>query len=236
MKRLVLAIGFTALPVVVTAQVTGIRSSSFVPVIPSNRVTNRLAIDTLGDMLELQIVLNATPNSVYQNGAGATNGPSFYCPPNADCGDDAPANPAIGLDSYVTLGTFDFFSSVFISFRYHDAFYFRSSVPPSKVLGPASSLPASSASVPTFDTSRLDIAWGPNDGLVTGPVNNLPIAQITLRNTAEGTLHYYARAAGGEAWIGSAPVVAGVIQLSVPEPNAALLVASAISAFAARRR
>jgi hypothetical protein len=198
-----------------SAAPVGLFLTNSVPTSPVNRVVNRLAINSTSNVQLLQMIVSLTSGSIRQDPNGGDTPPVPPVVIAVVIDPEFPPQPPI-VDTFVAMGSFTGSSTQIV-----------------QIIGPAVGIPGTAGSVHTMSTSRIDIAWAPSTGLLTGPVTNFPIAQMVLSNDAFGTASFLLSSAGEPGSVFSVPIINGVI---VPEPASAALGLLALCGLGTARR
>jgi hypothetical protein len=157
-----------------------------------------------------------TTGGVFQSGAGGNTAPPTLSVDGGvdENGDPVSANPALGNDTFVTMGGFRAEQSASVL-----------------VVGGAVNIQSGAAL--QFNSTGLNVTWAPATGVFTGAVTNFPVARVTLSNTAQGTARFFLTSAGEAGVLTTLPIVNGVI---IPEPASAVMGLLALCGLGAARR
>jgi hypothetical protein len=213
MRKVFLTAALALVSATASAAPVSLYLTNFVPTLPTNRVVNDLAINSTSNVEGLQMIVSLTAGTIFQSGAGGNTAPSTDSVlGNVDEG--TPPNPALGNDTFVTMGGF-----------------LAEQSRPTLVVGGAVNI--QSGATLQFNTAGLNVTWAPGTGEFTGPVTNFPVARVTLSPTAAGTARFFLTSAGEQGSVVTLPIVNGVI---VPEPASAVMGLLALCGLGAARR
>jgi len=180
----------------------------------ANHVTNDLSIDFTGQLSGLQLLVDLTAGSIYQNAFGGNLAPN---------GALLPAFPALAFDTFVTLDSL------------------TQGGPHGEALPVGGAVNLGGSATAVFTTSDINQGWSPAAGVSSATsISDFLAARVTLTSDATGTASFLASSAGVISAPTVLPIVNGIIGGGapvIPEPSTVILLAmGALGLVALKRR